>query len=251
AFPQGRVEVRGTRFVVMAKPVGSWVRVDEGRVTVFDHDGGEWSVGAGETHEFVVPETPAPIRPAAARPVRPAPPERHVCTSPPVACGPLTQAVRLAIGGGAYERAESLVEPALLPRPNCRPLVCRNELGYLRAEALRSSGHVDEAIAAYKMLDRPDAPSATRQNALYAAAQLERRLGKLAAARGDFDRALAAAPGGALREEAMLGAMETADNAGDHVGAIAAARRYLDTFPKGIGAARARRIVAGDRGDAP
>lgn len=244
AFPQGRVEVRGTRFVVMAKPAGSWVRVDEGRVAVFDHDGGEWSVGAGETHDFAAPRVPAPVRPAA-----PQPP--HVCASPPVSCGPLTQAVRAAIRGGAYERAESLIEPALRPRPNCRPLVCRNELGYLRAEALRESGRLDEAVAAYKMLDHRDAPSATRQNALYAAAQLERRLGKLAAARSDFDRALAAAPGGALREEAMLGAMEAADRAGDHVGAVAAARRYLDAFPNGIGAAQARRLVASERGDAP
>ncbi len=252
AFPQGRVEVRGTRFVVMAKPVGSWVRVDEGRVAVFDRDGGEWSVGAGETHELAAPETPAPVRPAVALPVRrAAPAPRHVCSSPPVSCGRLTQAVRLAIGGGAYARAESLVEPALRPRPNCRPLVCRNELGYLRAEALRESGRLDEAIAAYKMLDDPGAPSATRQNALYAAAQLERRLGKLAAARSDFERALTAAPGGALREEAMLGAMEAADRAGDHVAAVTAARRYLDAFPKGIGAAQARRLVGAGRAGPP
>ena len=244
AFPQGRVEVRGTRFVVMAKPVGSWVRVDEGRVAVFGHDGGEWSVGAGETHQFAAPQAARPARPAA-------PAARPVCSSPPIACGPLTRAARVAIRSGAYDRAASLIDPALQPRPNCRPLVCRNELGYLRAEALRESGHLDEAVAAYKQLDRRDAPSATRQNALYAAAQLERRLGKLAAARSDFDRALAAAPGGALREEAMLGAMEAADRAGDHADAVAAAHRYLDAFPTGIGAAQARRLVAAERGDAP
>lgn len=244
AFPQGRVEVRGTRFVVMAKPAGSWVRVDEGRVAVFDHDGGEWSVGAGQTHDFAVPRVATPARPATPRP-------RPVCSAAPISCGPLTQAVRVAIRGGAYERAESLLAPALEPRPNCRPLECRNELGYLRAEALRQSGRLDEAVASYKMLDRRDAPSTTRQNALYAAAQLERRLGQLAAARNDFDRALAAAPGGALREEAMQGAMEAADRAGDRAGAVAAARRYLDAFPQGIGAAQARRIVGSARGDAP
>ncbi|MCA1665766.1 MAG: hypothetical protein LC659_16105 [Myxococcales bacterium] len=116
---------------------------------------------------------------------------------------------------------------------------------------MRASGRLDEAVAAYKMLDRRDAPSATRQNALYAAAQLERRLRKLDAARTDFDRALAAAPSGALREEAMLGAMEVADQAGDRSGAIAAARRYLDAFPEGISASQARRIVAGERGRGP
>jgi hypothetical protein len=45
--------------------------------------------------------------------------------------------------------------------------------------------------------------------------------------------------------------MEAAERAGDHVGALAAARRYLDTVPKGIGAAQARRIVASERGNAP
>jgi tetratricopeptide (TPR) repeat protein len=195
---------------------------------------------------FSVPEPTAPL------PAPAAPTPRHVCSAPPVSCRFLTQAVRGGIRGRKYEHALSLIEPALQPqRPYCRPLACRNELGYLRAEALRGAGRLDEAVAAYKLLDRGNAPSATRQNALYAAAQLERRLGKLAAARSDFDRALAAAPGGALREESMLGAMEAADRDGDHVGARAAARRYLDTFPAGIGAAQARRILAGERSDAP
>ncbi len=247
AFPQGRVEVRGTRFVVMAKAAGSWVRVDEGRVAVFDHEGGEWSVATGETHEFASPSPSAPSAPNPAS-VSAA---REVCASAPVRCGRLTQAVRGAIRAASYARAQSLIEPALRPRPSCRPVPCRNELGYLRAEALRESGRLDEAVAAYKMLDHRDAPRATRQNALYAAAQLERRLGKLGAARSDFDRALAAAPGGALREEAMLGAMEVAEQAGDHVGATAAARRYLDAFPKGIGATQARRVLGSERGNVP
>lgn len=244
ALPDGRVEVRGTRFVVVARPGASLVRVDEGRVAVFDADEREWSVGAGETHSFAAPAPPAP-NPASASPAR------DVCEAPAVDCGHVTQAVRAAIRGADYARVQSLVEPALRPRPSCRPIVCRTELGYLRAEALRASGHFEDAVAAYKTLDRRDAPSATRQNALYAAAQLERRLGNSVAARADFERALTAAPTGALREEAMIGAMESAAQTGDGAAALVAARRYLSAFPEGLSAAEARRIVDGAVGRGP
>ncbi|MCU1280962.1 MAG: transcriptional regulator, putative protein [bacterium] len=244
AVPDGRIEVRGTRFIVVAGQGASSVRVEEGRVAVFDADNREWSVGAGESHSFAAPAPPAPNPPSASA-------AREVCEAPAVDCGRLTQSVRSAMRAADYARVQSLVEPALRPRPSCRPLACRTELGYLRAEALRASGHLDDAVAAYKALDRRDAPSATRQNALYAAALLERRSGNNSAARVDFERALAAAPGGALREEAMLGAMESADQSGDHAAAIVAARRYVDAFPNGLSAAAARRIVAAERGRAP
>src|SRR5581483_3171933 len=50
---------------------------------------------------------------------------------------------------------------------------------------------------------------------------------------------LAAAPAGALREEALLGAMESAAAGGDGASAAALARRYLEAFPGGLGAATA------------
>jgi ferric-dicitrate binding protein FerR (iron transport regulator) len=240
AFPDGRVEVRGTRFVVLARPGASFVRVDEGRVAVFDRDGHQWSVGAGESHAFAVPPPATPPRAAAATP-------RAACEAPPVDCAHLTPSVRAAMRAADYARVQTLVEPALRTRPNCRPVACRTELGYLRAEALRSSGRLGNAVDAYKALDRPDAPSATRQNALYAAAQLERRLGQLDAARADFERAMRSAPTGALREEALIGLMETAEQAGDHAAAASAARLYLAAFPHGFGAADARRIANPDR----
>jgi outer membrane protein assembly factor BamD (BamD/ComL family) len=84
-----------------------------------------------------------------------------------------------------------------------------------------------------------------RQNALYAAAQLERRRGRSADARADYERALEVAPHGALHEEALIGAMETAELAGEAVRARALAKRYLEAFPRGLSAANARR-VAGD-----
>ena len=94
-------------------------------------------------------------------------------------------------------------------------VACQDELGYLRAEALNLGGKVADAVAAYHALDRRGAPPAMRQNALYAAAQLERRQGRAAEARADYERALAAAPRGALHEEALVGAMESAQAAGD------------------------------------
>ena len=120
---------------------------------------------------------------------------------------------------------------------------CEDELRYLNAEALNQAGRLDDAVAAYRALDRRVAPSAMRQNALYAAAQIERRQGHVAAAAADFERALAAAPRGALHEDALVGAMESARAAGDTARARALAARYLEEFPRGLGAPAARKLV--------
>jgi tetratricopeptide (TPR) repeat protein len=151
----------------------------------------------------------------------------------------------------AGRAAEALGAIANVPAApeGCAPRSsCRDELRYLRAEALRQSGSLEAAVAAYKALDHKAAPAATRQNAFYAAAQLEQRLGRPAAARADFERALAAAPGGALREEALLGAMESAATAGEDAPARELARRYLAAYPSGLGAARARALADGEHG---
>ena len=84
-----------------------------------------------------------------------------------------------------------------------------------------------------------------RQNALYAVAQIERRQGRMAAAAADFERALAAGPRGALHEDALVGAMESARAAGEGARARALATRYLREFPHGLAAPAARRL-AGD-----
>jgi hypothetical protein len=86
-----------------------------------------------------------------------------------------------------------------------------------------------------------------RQNALYAAAQIERRRGQNDDARADYERALEAAPRGALREEALVGAMESAEAAGDARRARALARRCLAEFPHGLGAATAARLTDAGR----
>jgi TolA-binding protein len=122
---------------------------------------------------------------------------------------------------------------------------CEDELRYLNAETLNQAGRLDDAAAAFRALDRRGAPGAMRQNALFAAAQIERRQGRMAAAAAGFERALAAAPRGALYEDALVGAMESARAAGEGARARALAARYLQEFPRGLAAPSARRI-AGD-----
>jgi hypothetical protein len=245
-----RVIVRGTRFSVFAGAARAWVRVDEGRVGVVEPGGAERAVSPGETLALSTPApSPAPGI-AAAAPT--APPEAAaVPRGCPTAraCVATAQKARLAMRAGAYGRALAILsaEAGARGADACRGVnaSCQRELGYLEAEALRLDGRLESAVDAYKRLDQPGAPSATRQNALYAAAQLEQRLGRAAAARTDYERALAAAPAGALHAEALLGAMESASEAHDPAAARVLARRYLGRFPDGPGAPRARLLVGG------
>ena len=259
-----RVEVRGTRFSV-TKSDGSGdgastVHVDEGKVLVRFADGRAQLVSAGQSATSVEPSE-APPAPAIAEPppmvdappVLDAPPARTAtCASALRACRDTTAAVRSTMRGGASERALRLLAERgraaaeLEARCGGEPLAaCQDELRYLRAEALNQGGRLDDAIAAYRALDRRGAPVAMRQNALYAAAQIERRRGHADNARVDYERALEVAPRGALREEILIGAMETEQAAGNGGRASALAHRYLGEFPGGIGASTARRLAGG------
>lgn len=232
------------------------MRVDEGRVGVVESGGVERAVSAGETLALAEPaRAPEPSPPASeARPGAPVDeagvPEAAASASPcpgARACVSTAQRARLAMRQGAFRRALAILSVAGAGAGAC-PAVsasCQRELGYLEGEALRLDGRLEAAVDAYKRLDQRGAPSATRQNALYAAAQLEQRLGRAGAARADYERALAAAPAGALHDEALLGAMESASEAHDPAAARALARRYLEQVPDGPGASRARLLVGG------
>jgi len=140
--------------------------------------------------------------------------------------------------------AIEIVDEALGKIENCAPTSrCLDELGYLRAEALRQAGRLDGAVTSFKSLNRAGATRAMRQNALYAAAQLERRLGRGEDARQSLERAYAANPDGALSEEALAGLLDLLESTG--ADAKTAAERYLNRFPQGMVAARARRILSG------
>jgi len=237
--------VRGTRFSVHKTAAGSDVRVDEGQVRVAFADGRTELVSAGQTTssiEPILPPAPAHLVPPAA--------EAPDCSVVMRSCRETTTAARSSMRAGDPSRALRILAergrgsadvPARCDSPGIG--ACQDELRYLHAEALDEAGRLDDAVAAYRGLDRRTAPPAMRQNALYAAAQIERRRGHNLAARADYERALDAAPRGALRGEILMGAMETAALAGESARARALALRYLEEFPAGIGAPGARRLA--------
>ena len=248
-----RVEVRGTRFSVIKGSSGSQVHVDEGMVLVGFVDGRRRFVSAGQSASSVE-SSDAPMAPAAVVvPTIDAPPvERLTCSTTVRACRETTNVVRSSMRHGDPARALRMISErgrtALDARCGGEELgACQDELRYLRAEALNQAGQLDDAITAYRALDRRTSPPAMRQNALYAAAQIERRRGHNDDARADYERALGAAPRGALRQEILIGAMETAQVSGDPGSAGALARRYLVEFPNGLAAGTARRLAGSQR----
>ena len=246
-----RVEVRGTKFAVVAAATGSSVRVSEGRVAVRFADGSERPVAAGESAAWPMPAPPQPAEaPAAPALASSATAEaRPSCGTVVRACEEAGRAARRSMRSGDAARALRLIaaggHEARDPDATCASnlTACEDELRYLRAEAFRQEGALDEAVAAYHQLDRRGAPAAMRQNALYAAAQIEERQGQKVQAHSDYERALGAAPEGALREEALVGSMESAAALGDTPRARQLARRYLESFPSGLRVATARRLA--------
>ncbi len=264
--PDLRVEVRGTRFAVGTASGKSWVRVDEGRVEVALAGGEHRLVSTGETLAWPPPVVP-PAEDTSASSVTPSPEENSPpepsprgapasCSEARRLCASTALAARASMRAGDREQAlrqlgavagDLRAAHAGHACSRAGVAACEDELGYLRAEALRGAGRIDEAIAAYRRLGGRAQPAAMRQNALYAAAELEARRGQSARSRADYEHALAVAPHGALAGEALLGAMDGAAAAGDHAAAASLAKRYLSGFPAGLGAARARRIADGQR----
>jgi tetratricopeptide (TPR) repeat protein len=144
---------------------------------------------------------------------------------------------------GNPARAVDMIDEALQESRHCpaEPR-CLDELGYLRAEALRQAGRTESAVAAYRSLNRPGATKAMRQNALYAAGLLERSLGRTSDARQSFQQALAVNPEGALAEETMAALLDIAKPGSSE--ARTSAERYLERYPHGLAATRARRILS-------
>jgi len=245
----GRVEVKGTRFVVGYGAQGSYVHVEEGEVMAYRlGESKPWAVGAGSTFSLKAEKSATEGAPAAQTDSSPGPtadptPGPRSCANP--ACADESAKVRKAMRAGNAMRAIELVDETLAKFEDCAPTSrCLDELGYLRAEALRQAGRLDGAITAFKSLNRAGATRAMRQNALYAAAQLERTAGRDEAARQSLERAYAVHPDGALSEEALAGLLDlpvAAGGPGDD--SRAAAVRYLARFPQGMAASRARRIL--------
>src|SRR5262249_29721779 len=128
------------------------------------------------------------------QPIAPEPDEAPGAPGQPVGCATVVRSCqgtarsgRATLRGGDPERALRMIAHARRAAhggdASCAGAgACDDELRYLHAEALNQAGRLDDAVAAYRALDRRNAPSAMRQNALYAAAQIERRQGHLPAA---------------------------------------------------------------------
>lgn len=239
----GRVEVRGTRFSVGFAGERSWVRVDEGRVAAFRAGAATARmVDAGQVFWLAPESLAAPPPPTADEPAETAALEPAGAPLP-VACETAAARARRAMRAGQPGRALRLLDEPGQGASSQGSQRCRDEIGYLRAEALRASGRLREAIAAYAKLDRRGAEPAMRQNALFAAAELEERAGRHRAAHRRFEEALAVAPAGGLREEAMARSLLAAWAAREEKAASTAAQRYLEAYPRGRAAARARQIL--------
>jgi len=165
---QGRIEVRGTRFVVAYAEQNSYVHVEQGEVAAYRAgDVSPSAVKAGDTFWFARVGETAP--PAAADEIPPPAAEPRPC--PPLRCSEAGTRARKAMRAGNPARAVELVEQALGEVANCAPAQlpssrgedlpgfphqrCLDELGYLRAEALRQSGRLEAAITAFRSLNRP------------------------------------------------------------------------------------------------
>lgn len=279
--PDLRVEVRGTRFVVGTQAgVGeSWVEVQKGRVAVrFSNgrsrlvDGGQRvtsddadadpDVAAPSGEDLGSPGSPGAEAGDSAAPL----PEAVTGVAPDrrgtATCGPAVHRCQAAARKARASLRRGEPDPTLRwissasrspgeSEASCGPPLsaCQDELRYLRAEAFRSAGRIDDAVTAYEAINRAGAPAAMRQNALYAAAELERRRGHTGQALVDYERALSTTARGALHEEALVGAMETAALVDKPARARAFARHYLTEFPGGRFAPMARKLS--QDGDAP
>jgi ferric-dicitrate binding protein FerR (iron transport regulator) len=145
-----RVEVLGTRFEVTQ----SSVVVLRGRVRVVTPDGEERAVLlAGQRYDHVTGE--AGVAPRGGR----------------ANVGQLLTQARDALAAGQLERAQRSIEAALLKRPRG---ATRAEALTLRAELLSALGDRAQAIAVYLVVAERFRAHGAGENALFAAARLER-----------------------------------------------------------------------------
>jgi transmembrane sensor len=110
----------------------------------------------------------------------------------------------------------------------------------LLGDAARLSGHADHAAYAYQSLRRRFA----RTGAAAPAAFKLGRLGSGGDARRWFETYLAERPSGPLAEAALGRLFEAEVQSGGAAGARDLARRYLERFPRGAHADKARKVLA-------
>jgi transmembrane sensor len=264
------IEVTGTRFVAAYQPEHDefLLELHEGRVTVTGCGLGDGvSIGAGQRLEascspskFAVSSLGEPARASSpsARPARAEAPSGEAAAAQPVATATtapdrardrLPAAPRSAGSApaanaswrelarqGHFRNAYQAARGAGFER-ECSGAGADELL--LLGDAARLSGHADHASYAYRNLRARFAGSA-------AAAQAAFNLGRLGTdgdAKRWFETYLAERPSGPLAEAALGRLFETEVQRGGAASARDLARRYLERFPGGAHADKARRVL--------
>jgi transmembrane sensor len=261
------VLVTGTRFDVAWTPEGEVFHLDlrEGSVIVTGPLlGSGRAVAAGETLEVAVgavrlgstsaapPALSAPVMPGEA----PEAPEPSPPAAPGVTIGETPRPSASAPAAGAEAARPSFAELATAGRyadavraaeaEGFSTVCARASAGDLMklADAARFSGQgarATEALGALRQRFPGDARAATAAFLLGRTAFEQR--GAYAEAAHWFSAYLAEQPGGTLAREAMARLMECHERGGDREAARAAARRYLDAYPAGPQAAKAKSLL--------
>lgn len=246
----GRYEVRvvGTRFQVLWEPASGKLAVDveEGEVTVAgpDMEPGK-PVHAGERLELPGPVNAAPAMGAAhaipAAPSGPAPAAIRPHGRSGAAAQPVQPTWRALAASERWAEALDTARRAGFAE------LCRNttrEELLLLGNTARFGGEATLAVGAFSALrDRfPRSPEAAMGAFALGRLAFDGQRDYSSAARW-FRTYLAELPGGALEREAAGRLIEALQGAGDHPGARAAARRYLEGHPDGPHARVARSII--------
>ena len=264
------VEVTGTRFVAAYNPEKDHFQLDlhEGRVVVTGCGLGDGvSVSAGQRLEascspakYAVSssvETPRPASPSARPSPGAAPAEATPETAAPATPAtdntrertpePRNGARKAAVQAqeswrelGRQGHFRSAYQAASVAGFEAECAGARPDELLLLGDAARLSGHADHAAYAYQSLRRRFAGSA-------AAAQAAFNLGRLGT-QGDakrwFETYLAEQPSGPLAEAALGRLFEAEVQRGGAAGARDLARRYLERYPRGAHADKARTVLA-------
>jgi hypothetical protein len=253
------VKVTGTRFVVRWDPDTETLRIElkEGSTRVVGPKLGDGRVvTAGETLSIstkqveadpaVVPSkgaAPAVLAPASAPPPSAPPPVTAptATSSAPTSAGAAPSWLELAASGKykeALQQADAEGFDALLESAGAPDLLTL-------ADAARLAGSLDQASRAYLAVRRRFAAS---QGASVAAFNLGRiafdQRGAFASAAQWFRTYLAEQPRGTFARNASGRLVEALDRAGDAAGARGAARAYLEAWPDGPHAEKARSVLA-------
>ena len=154
------------------------------------------------------------------------------------------------------EVPEAIPLSASAPAPahRRRPIVADSASLLRQAREARASGDRTRAIALYQRIEQrfEGSPSAAVAEIAVGTLLLEEQSdGGRSAALAEFDHYLASEPGGALREEALVGRARALESLGERAKALAAWRSFLDLYPRSLQASAARSHLAALRGSGP